>query len=117
MAELADAADSKSAEVHPSWGFDPPSRHHPNVPCTLRFPTLAFVRLLCRYRRLLFETIFFRTILIHLLTYYFRATDQLNLPLEMQSGFALTSITGARRACGSARRAGCSGDFLVAAWC
>src|SRR5690348_1285445 len=27
MAELADAADSKSAEVHPSWGFDPPSRH------------------------------------------------------------------------------------------
>ena len=28
MAELADAADSKSAEVHPSWGFDPPSRHH-----------------------------------------------------------------------------------------
>ena len=31
MAELADAADSKSAEVHPSWGFDPPSRHHLNV--------------------------------------------------------------------------------------
>src|SRR5579884_2528305 len=31
MAELADAADSKSAEVHPSWGFDPPSRHHPNA--------------------------------------------------------------------------------------
>src|SRR5215467_5436259 len=30
MAELADAADSKSAEVHPSWGFDPPSRHHPS---------------------------------------------------------------------------------------
>src|SRR5579859_2461206 len=27
MAELADAADSKSAEVYPSWGFDPPSRH------------------------------------------------------------------------------------------
>src|SRR6185312_12327467 len=31
MAELADAADSKSAEVHPSWGFDPPSRHHLNA--------------------------------------------------------------------------------------
>src|SRR6185312_12891846 len=31
MAELADAADSKSAEVHPSWGFDPPSRHHSNA--------------------------------------------------------------------------------------
>ena len=31
MAELADAADSKSAEVHPSWGFDPPSRHQPNL--------------------------------------------------------------------------------------
>ena len=30
MAELADAADSKSAEVYPSWGFDPPSRHQPN---------------------------------------------------------------------------------------
>ena len=29
MAELADAADSKSAEVHPSWGFDSPSRHQP----------------------------------------------------------------------------------------
>src|SRR5215469_9561355 len=28
MAELADAADSKSAEVHPSWGFNSPSRHH-----------------------------------------------------------------------------------------
>src|SRR5437763_20595 len=27
MAELADAAGSKSAEVHPSWGFDSPSRH------------------------------------------------------------------------------------------
>src|SRR5262249_38940173 len=27
MAELADAADSKSAEVHPSWGFNSPSRH------------------------------------------------------------------------------------------
>ncbi len=27
MAELADAADSKSAEGHPSWGFDSPSRH------------------------------------------------------------------------------------------
>src|SRR5437016_13660060 len=26
MAELADAAGSKSAEVHPSWGFDSPSR-------------------------------------------------------------------------------------------
>ena len=27
MAELADAADSKSAEVHPSWGFNsPPGR-------------------------------------------------------------------------------------------
>ena len=33
MAELADAADSKSAEVHPSWGFDPPSRHHADVSC------------------------------------------------------------------------------------
>ena len=31
MAELADAADSKSAEVHPSWGFDSPSRHQLNV--------------------------------------------------------------------------------------
>ena len=31
MAELADAADSKSAEVHPSWGFDPPSRHQPKI--------------------------------------------------------------------------------------
>jgi hypothetical protein len=29
MAELADAADSKSAEVHPSWGFNSPSRHQP----------------------------------------------------------------------------------------
>ena len=28
MAESADAADSKSAEVHPSWGFNSPSRHH-----------------------------------------------------------------------------------------
>src|SRR5207302_1699795 len=27
MAELADAADSKSAEVHPSWGFNSPFRH------------------------------------------------------------------------------------------
>jgi hypothetical protein len=27
MAKLADAADSKSAEVHPSWGFNSPSRH------------------------------------------------------------------------------------------
>ena len=36
MAELADAADSKSAEVHPSWGFDPPSRHH----LTLAVPTI-----------------------------------------------------------------------------
>ena len=32
MAELADAADSKSAEVYPSWGFDPPSRHHAKPP-------------------------------------------------------------------------------------
>src|SRR5215831_18225805 len=31
MAELADAADSKSAEVHPSWGFNSPSRHHLNT--------------------------------------------------------------------------------------
>ena len=23
--------DSKSAEVHPSWGFDPPSRHQPKA--------------------------------------------------------------------------------------
>ena len=30
MAELADAADSKSAEVHPSWGFNSPSRHQTN---------------------------------------------------------------------------------------
>ena len=29
MAELADAADSKSADGK-SWGFDPPSRHHNN---------------------------------------------------------------------------------------
>src|SRR5260370_17732519 len=27
MAELADGADSKSAEVPPSWGFNSPSRH------------------------------------------------------------------------------------------
>ena len=33
MAELADAADSKSAEVHPSWGFDPPSRHQYLIVC------------------------------------------------------------------------------------
>jgi hypothetical protein len=32
MAELADAADSKSAEVYPSWGFDPPSRHQAEPP-------------------------------------------------------------------------------------
>src|SRR5262245_43378540 len=32
MAELADAADSKSAEVHPSWGFNSPSRHHQTNP-------------------------------------------------------------------------------------
>jgi hypothetical protein len=32
MAELADAADSKSAEVHPSWGFNSPSRHHSFTP-------------------------------------------------------------------------------------
>ena len=38
MAELADAADSKSAEVHPSWGFDPPSRHQPKF---LKNQTLA----------------------------------------------------------------------------
>ena len=28
MAKLADALDSKSSEVHPSWGFDSPLRHH-----------------------------------------------------------------------------------------
>ena len=28
MAELADAADSKSADLHWSWGFNSPSRHH-----------------------------------------------------------------------------------------
>ena len=28
MAELADAPDSKSGEVHSSCGFDPRSRHH-----------------------------------------------------------------------------------------
>ena len=39
MAELADAADSKSAEVHPSWGFNSPSRHHPN--------SLVFKQLRC----------------------------------------------------------------------
>ena len=39
MAELADAADSKSAEVHPSWGFNSPSRHQPN--------SLVFKQLRC----------------------------------------------------------------------
>jgi hypothetical protein len=33
MAELADAADSKSAEVHPSWGFNSPSRHQLSILC------------------------------------------------------------------------------------
>ena len=31
MAELADAADSKSADLHWSWGFNSPSRHHLNL--------------------------------------------------------------------------------------
>ena len=39
MAELADAADSKSAEVYPSWGFDPPSRHHAICMKTSPVPT------------------------------------------------------------------------------
>jgi hypothetical protein len=49
MAELADAADSKSAEVYPSWGFDPPSRHHSALKTILIDLTLAraaFARLL-----------------------------------------------------------------------
>ena len=62
MAELADAADSKSAEVHPSWGFDPPSRHHLSPApeelqirkdiqwSVLNFPTLLAT---VRYRRIL----------------------------------------------------------------
>src|SRR5271166_6054292 len=40
MAELADAADSKSAEVHPSWGFDPPSRHQVNSSRSNHFTAL-----------------------------------------------------------------------------
>ena len=44
MAELADAADSKSAEVYPSWGFNSPSRHQ-STP--LYFQTLGIGSLSC----------------------------------------------------------------------
>ena len=44
MAELADAADSKSAEVHPSWGFDPPSRHQPTSQKWVLSISLDFLR-------------------------------------------------------------------------
>jgi hypothetical protein len=35
VAELADALDSKSSEVHTSCGFDPRLRHHDPVPRVL----------------------------------------------------------------------------------
>ena len=58
MAELADAADSKSAEVHPSWGFNSPSRHQLNdetfeIPAALELDDVKWTRVgeqatLCR---------------------------------------------------------------------
>src|SRR5271166_5208494 len=35
-----DESDSKSAEVHPSWGFDPPSRHQVNSSRSNHFTAL-----------------------------------------------------------------------------
>jgi hypothetical protein len=44
MAELADAADLKSAALKRAWGFESPSRHQ-NLPiCFQRFGNTFFLR-------------------------------------------------------------------------
>ena len=55
MAELADAADSKSAAGHPAWGFNSPLQHQLSVPL-VRLISLfhedSLLRVLCGLKSL-----------------------------------------------------------------